>query len=72
MSNPQRIFEQVNEEQEWKIQYISGIVPRHDHYECIALIANVLNNNTHVIANLNKEVEELKRELSDLKERLEV
>lgn len=71
MSNPRRLFENVKEGQEWKIQYISGTVPQHGHYECIAIIANVLNNNTHIIENLNKEVEELKRELSDLKARLE-
>lgn len=52
-----------------KIQYISGTVPRLNHGECIALIARVLNNNSHVIEELNKELEELKRELSELKAR---
>ena len=49
------------------LQFMDGYVPTYFHAVTIATIANVLNNNSHVIEELNNEVEELKREIKYLK-----
>lgn len=48
--------------------FIDGRVPTFFNAGTIATIANVLNNNSHVIEELKNEVEELKREIKHLKE----